>query len=953
MKALARLVLFLSVAFPVFSQNDTSVIGKVVDPDGQTWAYASWTWTLYNSAGGTPIFEDGTEVPTHAEGSLDVNGALHGEGVPNNAVIRPAGTEANITICSLTSAPCQTFRFSISGETFDMGAKLSALVSAPRMQGAALDFAYNETEILNAVQGNSYINTASNTCYLFSNGRWQPACDATANGPAGANEDNQININGAFGVDHGLFTYNNGTHMLYAQNQTLYGTFKEIMTNVSDPKGVTHHNTVPSSPPASGVDSFGTFDFNFSNSGFGKNIGNANGLTQYDQGWRSGFGPTITTACNASGICQAMHITMKGHATGDKAIIYVGDSNGMWAGGADAASDEGGGGVVLNGTQFRSWFHGAVDSTKGTGDTAPHFNGGPLVNGGFVMDTSHPVLVSSITGSTGLWESNEINIQTLPFSSGVVPSTGMGRVTTYIAASPQLGIPTPQPFSATVHDNRPLSNGLAWVVSPIHSEQCTLSSVVGSGTQTGSISCAYPHPVGSYIIQGGTHGCVTFDADAAKGNLTDFIAFGGADSTHILFGFQSSQGLNPVSIPVTGSMFADTTKNNGVHIYPCARVVSLQEDARTEILEQNDVPWAQSDIVSAPNPTAYHETMFAASSSQQSFSNPSVGNQGYLMAVDGPGASWSYTPFIFHNHYDGSNYAPHTNLQPPVPFWSVGAISNVLVFDDPIASNVAGSGLNQYCVGAILCDVNHGRLTDDKFLYVNHNNDRDFIKTERDRSQFEFGFNLLSPNVTASSTIKGSQVVAGTSGAFIAGNPGGGSYYGWTNNGNDRDTTRSGCIGSPSDPNMYCDIPAGGQFFWRIGSNSPTMLLSPTTLTVPGNLYVGGQAVCTMATGCPTGSTVGVVFGGNPNIISTTCLTAACTLARGTVEVKTSAAFHTGTLLTLNFATGSAPVCTFTQNGGATYFGIGNTIATSSTVSATVAVRAPQETIIVNYSCQP
>jgi hypothetical protein len=62
----------------------------------------------------------------------------------------------------------------------------------------------------------------------------------------------------------------------------------------------------------------------------------------------------------------------------------------------------------------------------------------------------------------------------------------------------------------------------------------------------------------------------------------------------------------------------------------------------------------------------------------------------------------------------------------------------------------------------------------------------------------------------------------------------------------------------------------------------------------------------------------------------------------------------TGTIVAVSWtATPTIYVCTVTQNGNATYYGIGNSVATTTGFNLTADVSVSSATVVVNYSCQP
>lgn len=118
-----------------------------------------------------------------------------------------------------------------------------------------------------------------------------------------------------------------------------------------------------------------------------------------------------------------------------------------------------------------------------------------------------------------------------------------------------------------------------------------------------------------------------------------------------------------------------------------------------------------------------------------------------------------------------------------------------------------------------------------------------------------------------------------------------------------------------------------------------TTVNSVTVPNVPGGVVVETANAATSTPGT--------------SVTSTTCTTAACTSIRGTIQIVGGTA-TTGTIATLAWtATPSTYVCSATQNGGAIWYGIGNSVATATGFSITSAVTISGATFSVNYSCQP
>src|SRR5262249_1703107 len=144
------------------------------------WAKATWTAELYNPTGAKPVYSNGQVAPVRVVGSLDSNGRFLGT-LPRNSQITPNGTQWTFTICSLTSAPCQTILHTgVDATSFNAGAYVSSQVTAPRISGISTSvpsqplpnlLAYNATEVINRINGTGYTNTSSQTTYVW-NGGW-------------------------------------------------------------------------------------------------------------------------------------------------------------------------------------------------------------------------------------------------------------------------------------------------------------------------------------------------------------------------------------------------------------------------------------------------------------------------------------------------------------------------------------------------------------------------------------------------------------------------------------------------------------------------------------------------------------------------------------------------------------------------------------------------------------
>lgn len=154
------------------------VSGILTDTDGTPWINAPWTVTAI-SPSSPPVFIDGTPVPAMF-GNLDDTGAFNAY-VPRTDFIQPAGTRLRFTIHSVTSEPPLVVNNILSAApTLNLGAELSP-VPAPRIQAGPLVYAYSQTEVINPVNGNGYVNTSDLLAFIWQGFEWVPI----DSGPAG------------------------------------------------------------------------------------------------------------------------------------------------------------------------------------------------------------------------------------------------------------------------------------------------------------------------------------------------------------------------------------------------------------------------------------------------------------------------------------------------------------------------------------------------------------------------------------------------------------------------------------------------------------------------------------------------------------------------------------------------------------------------------------------------
>jgi hypothetical protein len=135
---LTFLSLILLTASVAFGQGLSTVTATITDPDGQTWNNGAYAINLVPAPNTTqpPSWIQtpglvGTPFAPKYVGNLTSSGVLNIT-LPDNDFIFPLGTQWSFTLCSNTSASCQTIVTSVTGVAPDLSTALSAPLTAPR-----------------------------------------------------------------------------------------------------------------------------------------------------------------------------------------------------------------------------------------------------------------------------------------------------------------------------------------------------------------------------------------------------------------------------------------------------------------------------------------------------------------------------------------------------------------------------------------------------------------------------------------------------------------------------------------------------------------------------------------------------------------------------------------------------------------------------------------------------
>jgi cytoskeletal protein CcmA (bactofilin family) len=195
--------------------NTCSITGQVVDFAGQPMGFATVAAHLVmDQPTPQPVaLSTGAHVPFDFVFQLDANGNFVGATLPRTDDIAPLGSHWNITLLSLASIPpLFVGELTLTTGVFVLATTINTALnklypSGIKVQSGQLMRAYSDTEIVNAKPGDTFIDIANNSGWIFSDGAWfQWANDASGGGgtPVGPVGAVQFNNAGVFGGDANL-----------------------------------------------------------------------------------------------------------------------------------------------------------------------------------------------------------------------------------------------------------------------------------------------------------------------------------------------------------------------------------------------------------------------------------------------------------------------------------------------------------------------------------------------------------------------------------------------------------------------------------------------------------------------------------------------------------------------------------------------------------------------------
>jgi hypothetical protein len=398
-------------------------------------------------------------------------------------------------------------------------------------------------------------------------------------------------------------------------------------------------------------------------SGPGINNGNI-GAT--DSGWSVDIGQWWEHDAFRDGISSGLTVQGNKRSLGD----FQGEESRVWTmGGNTDISGEGVNNLSLQGGEAPFYPAGTITTTTGTGDVVPVVSvTHPIASGSYMFDTQTAAAVGALgaAGSSPWSESTYLSV--LPTTAAVLtPSTGDCKTLDDVHLPTIAGTPQSATFRCTVGALGPVTTGFAFLTSINSlSEGIIITSAPApvGGVQTIVATTSLSHFAGSNLIQGGTHGCMSFDANlSVNGWRSSYTVFGASDSTHMIYGYLTAGGVSGNTIPMLGNEPETlSAPNNGFHIYPCAQVayVNLAPSTfgTTAHLRQNDVAWHNGDSVELPHNPAVN--MHSIVSDHVAYSPTSgVGSGNIGVTFHGFGITGNYQPFFIRNGNADSMYFGH------------------------------------------------------------------------------------------------------------------------------------------------------------------------------------------------------------------------------------------------------------------------------------------------------
>jgi hypothetical protein len=695
-------------------------------------------------------------------------------------------------------------------------------------------------------------------------------------------------------------------------------------------------------------------------------------------GWAVQHGISEQGIFNTRGIGQMYVSNSVKHATGDFAAEYVYAST---DGGATAQSDEGFTLDTREGGETDDWFHGTVAEGAKPGTTllpvtyvaGPHSQS-TTTDGAFMLDITKGTISGVVTGPEKLVEGTSVH--TMPVSAKLPPSTGIGIVNTVIPRVKKANVPE----TITLTDVRLLHGsfvaGKACLAGGWYPEQILITNIGTARNGLQDVTIVHKNPNGkdpnnpTSLWQGGVCGqYLSLDRNLARdGFRTSYEVVGATDVNDLAYVWNAKGSTKqnvlrvyhpPVLLKnlsrkdgvVTASfrsenqpyifnhaatvVIADASSPSfdgtvhspeygddlnrtlkwhqagpdatassatidlpasyyGFHLYPGAEVLGPQVEGGVP-LEPNSVDWSVGDVIENPHNPSFTMNGRMTVLTQNTLSS-GFNSGAQMWGLRGSGISANYFPSVWRNVNPCSLYVGCGGTLEPIR-WNT--------FEGPYREliKIASAPLNQGSLITVGCDSRGCSHIPPYRLFSLQNGTMEYDPANG---------NFTVPRMTAQ------------------------SFSGHLEG---RITTTQIDLEDPKDP---------GHVLTLTNSNGRMAISSPNQKDKRESIDSAPQKSTFSAQSVPAKVITGPANEGG----SASCAKGyTCTAKRGRLTVNASAVERTGTIASVRTTLPQGAICTATQNGGSSFFGIGsgNESASGFDVLAGVVLHG---TLTVDYACQ-
>ncbi len=697
-------------------------------------------------------------------------------------------------------------------------------------------------------------------------------------------------------------------------------------------------------------------------------------------GWTVQHGTYEKGTFNTRGIGQMYGAYSIKHAVGDFAAQYV---YAYTDGGTTAQSDEGLTLDTREGGETDSWFHGTVAEGALPGTTlllatyvAGQHSQSTTTDGAYMLDITKGTISGIVTGTETLVEGTSVHV--MPVSVKLPPSTGIGVVATVIPNIKSANVPEEITLTKVRLIHGSFVTGKACLAGGWYPEQVLVTKVGATGGGRQDVTIIHKNPNGkdennpTSLWQGGICGqYLSLDRNMERdGFRTSYEVVGATDATHLAYLWNIKGGTKqgtlrayqpPVPLKnlsrsggiVTASfskanatyifnhaatvVIADAGKTSfnatvhspkykddlnltlqwpqvgpdettasatidlpaayyGFHLYPGAEVLGPQVSGGVP-LEPNSVEWAPGDVIENPHHTSFAMNGRMTQLIQHTLS--SYNSNGDRWGFGGSGISANYRPSTWTNVNPCSLYVGCGGTLYPIR-WDT--------FEGPYQEliNVGNAPLNQGSLFTVGCDSRGcDHMPPYRLFQLQHGN---MVYDPTDG-------NFTVPRMTA------------------------GMFSGPLNG---PVTTTQIDLQDPKDPTLVLTIANSGG---RVVVSQHGMKADSGPMTSTSFSANGVAQDVAYAGGLP------VTVASAPDKGSAACAKGyLCTASRGRLTVVAPAAGATGLIASVKATLQAGTICTATQNGGSSFFGIGSGRESVNGFDITAGV-VLHGTVTVDYGC--